>query len=142
MSTMLTPTSLRSYVRHAELYGGYESVWDEACRDLNPLELGHLCRAMRSMSHEYRSAGCRMVETFQLPPRDRDALVSALIRQGAKTASIVDLVGCSQGHVYKLAQLAEITESGSSEAQNFSLRPSDSTGELSVVVAHPVSVEA
>jgi hypothetical protein len=134
--------TLADYRRHAEQYGGYESVWEEACRDLNPLELARLCLAMRSMSHEYHSAGRRMVETFKLPPRDRDALVSALIRQGAKTASIVDLVGCSQSLVYKLAQLAEIAESGCSEAQNRPRSASDCTGERPLVVAYPVSAAA
>src|SRR5438874_1188572 len=112
---MLTPTqraegaylahersyTLRQYVRHAELYGGYESVFEEACRDLSPVDLAHLCLAMRSMS---RRSG-RLVETFKLPSRDRDALVSALIRQGAETGSVADLVGCSQRHVQKLAQV-------------------------------------
>jgi hypothetical protein len=132
---------LRAYVRHAKLYGGYDSVFEEAAEDLNPLDLARLCMAMRSMSHELhslRSDGKRktVVERFKLGTPEREALVRALIRQGEKTTSIVDLVGCSQSHVYKLAQDAEMgSESPEAGAESY-------TGERPLVVACPASVEA
>src|SRR5437667_8245989 len=134
MSRMLTPTSLRSYVRHAELYGGYESVFEEAAQDLNPLDLAHLCMAMRSMSHELhplRSDGKRKIvtETFKLTPSVREALVGVLVREGVASNTITDLVGCSESYVHRIAQDQERKLETFHESHTEApLRPCDSTG--------------
>src|SRR4051794_28770411 len=91
--------NLRNYVRHAELYGGYDSVLEEAAKELDPRDLGHLCLAMRAMAHEYRSGSRTIRESFKLGGREREALVLALIRQEARTGSIADLLGCSTQYV-------------------------------------------
>jgi hypothetical protein len=81
------------------------------------------------MSHELhllRSDGRRktVVERFKLSTPEWEALVTALIRAGVKTATIADLVGCSQSHVYKVAQAGEM---GSESPET---RAESSTGEL------------
>ena len=85
-----------------------------------------------------RSDGKRttVVERFHLPPAKREALVAALIGEGAKTATIADLVGCSQSHVYKVAHAAEM---GSKSPQT---RAESSTGELSLPMPLSAQVEA
>ena len=120
--------TLRQYVRSAELYGGYDSVFEEAARDLKPLDLAHLCMAMRGMS---RRPGSRVRESFKLGSREREALVLALIRQAVRTDSIADLVGCSRGYVYKVAQAAEM---GSESPQTGGLK---CTGELPLPIPLP-----
>jgi hypothetical protein len=82
---MLTHT-LRAYVRHAELYGGYDSVFEEAAKDLSPVDLAYLCMAMRGLSHEYRVKRSNgqyrtVTETFKLGSSEREALVWAPARQ-------------------------------------------------------------
>jgi hypothetical protein len=96
--------SLRQYVRHAEMFGGYDSVFDEAAQDLNPQTLARLCSAMRDMSHDYRSGTRRMTERFVLNGDAREALALALIGQDATTATVADLLGCSSSYVRKLKQ--------------------------------------
>jgi hypothetical protein len=97
--------TLRQYVRHAKLYGGYDSVFEEACRDLTPTELGNLCIAMRPMSHEYRSGQKRCTEKFKLKPSWRDDLIGGLLEAGEKTATIADMAGCSKQHVLDVLQV-------------------------------------
>jgi hypothetical protein len=83
--------TLRQYVRSAELYGGYDSVFEEAARDLNPLDLAHRCIAMRGMAREYRSGSRTIRESFKLGSREREALVLALTE--VRTGSIATCWG-------------------------------------------------
>jgi hypothetical protein len=92
--------SLRQYVRHAQLYGGYESVFEEARNDLSARELGSLCLAMRDMTH----GKGRTRERFQLKSRDRDQLTRRLLSEGVSVPNVADLVGCSRSYVYRVLE--------------------------------------
>jgi len=120
----------------AKKYGGYDSAFEEARKDLDPLELGRLCQSMRAMSHEYRSQDRLRTEAFKLTSADRDQLIQALIDNGTASSTTADLVGCSKEHVRVVAQKAkdasESPETGASKPHT----------ELPLVVACPAQVAA
>jgi hypothetical protein len=95
--------TLRQYVRHAELYGSYDVVLEEACSDLNPMELATLISRMREMSYTYKnSKGARRTERFKLPPAIRDAIAVRLLYAGSTPQRFASLLGCSVSHVRRL----------------------------------------
>jgi hypothetical protein len=129
---------LRAYVRHAELYGGYDSVFEEAGKDLSPVDLAHLCSALRGFSHDYRVKRSNghyrtLTETFKVGSSQREALVSALIREGIATSAIVDLIGCSPSYVYGLVQRLQMGSQSPETGYGFS------TGELPKAIPLPRS---
>lgn len=127
--------SLRQYVVHAEKFGGYDSVYEEAVADLTPLELGRLALAMRGMHREYKPPGIRtstVRETFKLTPDQRGVLIAALLGANRKVPEVADLAGCSTSHVRGVRDgLAEVPEDASQSLQ---------TGDLNATTEDPGGV--
>jgi hypothetical protein len=101
---MGVPT-LAEYERHAELFGGFDSIWQAALEDLDATRLGELTIRLRELAKRQRRVGRNgrrvRVEGFALSAAETAAL---LRRLGA--AGVDDVDACRYAGITKTQLVA------------------------------------
>lgn len=56
--------SLDHYIRHAQRFGGFDTIWDTAASDLTPTELANLAHALRQIKRPNGERFTRRTDTI------------------------------------------------------------------------------